>query len=184
MQYVAEQNARTEQISRLGLWQSWAILLMSLRMSRILSMSCPVQNIENSHKILSLMSCKMSLNCTEMAKISNIITGIPLTPLFTRPQTCYNQYRRVDFKNHLSTQTGNTFWGIFFPILCLELNWKQNYILLELHSLQQHGSVDFNANRWISEVTRPLDEYFQLLEGNPCIFDINGEISYLAITIT
>ena len=145
---------------------------MSLRMSRILSMSCPVQNIENSHKILSLMSCKMSLNCTEIAKISNIITGVPLTPLFTRPQTCYNQIRRVDFKNHLSTQTGNTFWSIFFPILCLELNWKQNYILLELHFLQQYGSVDFNANKWISEVTCPLDECFQLLKETPVLLTL------------
>ena len=62
------------------------------------------------------------------------------TPVYssTNMLQCYNQYRRVDFKNHLSTQTGNTFWSIFFPILCLELNWKQNYILLEFHSLQQH----------------------------------------------
>ena len=31
-----------------------------------------MKNIENSHEILSLMSCKMLLNCTEMAYINTI----------------------------------------------------------------------------------------------------------------
>ena len=34
------------------------------------------KNIKNSCEILLLMSCKMSLNCTEMAYINNIIYDI------------------------------------------------------------------------------------------------------------
>ena len=33
-----------------------------------------MQNIENSHEILSLMSCKMSLNDTEMALMTLFMT--------------------------------------------------------------------------------------------------------------
>ena len=60
-----------------GLWQSCSISLM------LLIMSCTEkkkhlrlfvkQNIEKSRLILSLISCKMSLNCTEMASSNDII---------------------------------------------------------------------------------------------------------------
>ena len=35
-----------------------------------------MKSIENSCEILSLMSCKMSLNCTEMGNINDIINNI------------------------------------------------------------------------------------------------------------
>ena len=54
-----------------------------------------VENVENSHEIVLLMSCKMSLNCTEMAYTNDINNKIslPAIPSFAKNGSIFTKYK-------------------------------------------------------------------------------------------